>query len=79
MSLIFGALALTSPKRWGYFLLSNVRGHDVKGALFLVGASGRRVGGLSADVFRSATNGRYVSIPRGELAEDHLPKDRKPL
>ena len=43
-------------------------GYDVK-ELRLVGATGRRVGGFKAEVFRSATNGRYVSIPRGELAK----------
>jgi len=43
-------------------------GYDIK-ELRIVGASGRRIGGFSADVFRSATNGRYVSIPRGELAK----------
>jgi 2-polyprenyl-6-methoxyphenol hydroxylase-like FAD-dependent oxidoreductase len=43
-------------------------GYDVK-ELRLVGANGRRVGGFNADVFRSATLGRYVSIPRGELAK----------
>ena len=43
-------------------------GYDVK-ELRLVGATGRRVGGFNAEVFRSATNGRYVSIPRGELAK----------
>jgi 2-polyprenyl-6-methoxyphenol hydroxylase-like FAD-dependent oxidoreductase len=42
-------------------------GYDVKELRF-VGANGRRVGGFSAGVFRSATNGRYVSIPRGDLA-----------
>ena len=44
------------------------QGYHVKEIRF-VGASGRRVGGFNADVFRSATNGRYVSIPRGELAK----------
>jgi 2-polyprenyl-6-methoxyphenol hydroxylase-like FAD-dependent oxidoreductase len=43
-------------------------GYDLK-ELRLVGASGRRVGGFNAEFFRSATNGRYVSIPRGELAK----------
>jgi len=43
-------------------------GYDVK-ELRLVGADSRRIGGFTADVFRSATNGRYVSIPRGELAK----------
>jgi 2-polyprenyl-6-methoxyphenol hydroxylase-like FAD-dependent oxidoreductase len=50
---------LTAIKREGY---------DVK-ELRLVGANGRRIGGFDADVFRSATLGRYVSIPRGELAK----------
>ena len=43
-------------------------GYDIK-ELRLVNSSGKRVGGLNAEVFRSATNGRYVSIPRGELAK----------
>ena len=34
-----------------------------------MGASGRRVGGFDVDVVRSVTHGRYVSIPRGELAK----------
>ena len=42
--------------------------YDVK-ELRLVDANGRQVGGFNAEVFRSATNGRYVSIPRGELAK----------
>jgi 2-polyprenyl-6-methoxyphenol hydroxylase-like FAD-dependent oxidoreductase len=43
-------------------------GCDIK-ELRIVGANGRRIGGFDADVFRSATLGRYVSIPRGELAK----------
>jgi len=43
-------------------------GYDIK-ELRLVNTRGKRVGGLNAEVFRSATNGRYVSIPRGELAK----------
>jgi len=43
-------------------------GYDVQ-EFRLVDANGRRVGGFNAEVFRSATNGRYVSIPRGELAK----------
>jgi 2-polyprenyl-6-methoxyphenol hydroxylase-like FAD-dependent oxidoreductase len=43
-------------------------GYDVK-ELRIVAANGRRIGGFDADVFRSATLGRYVSIPRGELAK----------
>lgn len=43
------------------------QGYDVK-ELRLVSSNGRRVGGFDVEVFRSATHGRYVSIPRGELA-----------
>ena len=43
-------------------------GYDIK-ELRIVGANGRRIGGFDADVFRSATIGRYVSIPRAELAK----------
>jgi 2-polyprenyl-6-methoxyphenol hydroxylase-like FAD-dependent oxidoreductase len=50
---------LTKIKREGY---------DIK-ELRLVNSRGKRVGGLNAEVFRSATGGRYVSIPRGELAK----------
>jgi len=43
-------------------------GYDVKG-LRLVDANGRQVGGFDTAVFLAATNGRYVSIPRSELAK----------
>ena len=43
-------------------------GYDVQ-ELRLVDVGGRPVGGFSVDVFRSATNGRYVSIPRSQLAK----------
>jgi 2-polyprenyl-6-methoxyphenol hydroxylase-like FAD-dependent oxidoreductase len=42
-------------------------GYDVQ-ALRFVDARGRRVGGFDAEVFRSLTDGRYVSLPRGALA-----------
>ena len=34
----------------------------------IVDARGRRIGGFSVDVFRRLTDGRYVSLPRGDLA-----------
>ncbi|HYY30312.1 MAG TPA: FAD-binding domain [Chthoniobacterales bacterium] len=43
-------------------------GYDVK-ELRLVNSHGQRVGGFNVEFFRSATNGRYVSIARGELAK----------
>lgn len=44
-------------------------GYDVK-ELRLVNARGKRIGGFKVDVFRAATQGRYVSIPRGDLAKN---------
>lgn len=43
------------------------RGYAVK-EVRLVGSSGGRVGGFSADVFDRLTDGRYVSLPRTALA-----------
>jgi 2-polyprenyl-6-methoxyphenol hydroxylase-like FAD-dependent oxidoreductase len=43
------------------------RGYAVE-EVRLVDARGRRVGGFSVDVFRRLTKGRYVSLPRGDLA-----------
>jgi 2-polyprenyl-6-methoxyphenol hydroxylase-like FAD-dependent oxidoreductase len=34
----------------------------------MVGRDGERVSGFSADVFDRSTNGRFLSLPRGELA-----------
>ena len=51
-------------------LLPDLRrdGYDVQEVRF-VDACGRRVGGFSVDVFRRLTNGRYVSLARGDLAQ----------
>lgn len=49
-------------------------GYDVR-ELRLVDARGRRVGGFGVEVFRLLTGGRYVTLPRGELARllfEHL-------
>jgi 2-polyprenyl-6-methoxyphenol hydroxylase-like FAD-dependent oxidoreductase len=50
-------------------LLADIRrdGYDIK-ELRLVNPQGRRVGGFKLDGFRTATRGRYVSIPRSDLA-----------
>ncbi len=37
--------------------------------LRLVNSLGKRCGGFSAEVFHELTNGRYVSLPRGDLAK----------
>jgi 2-polyprenyl-6-methoxyphenol hydroxylase-like FAD-dependent oxidoreductase len=44
------------------------RGYLVK-EVRVVGREGKRVAGFSAEVFARAAAGRYVSIPRGDLAE----------
>ena len=45
-----------------------VSGYDVKEVRF-VDDRGRRVGGFDVQLFRSLTNGRYLSLPRGDLAK----------
>jgi len=42
-------------------------GYKVK-ELRLVNSAGKRVGGFDVDLFRRLTDGRYVSLPRGDLA-----------
>jgi 2-polyprenyl-6-methoxyphenol hydroxylase-like FAD-dependent oxidoreductase len=64
----FWGRGLDVAEKMGLLPAIKREGYDVK-ELRLVNASGRRVGGLNAEVFRSATDGRYVSIPRGELAK----------
>jgi 2-polyprenyl-6-methoxyphenol hydroxylase-like FAD-dependent oxidoreductase len=54
-------------ERMGILPAVRREGYDVQ-ELRLVGADGRRVGGFNAEIFRAATNGRYTSIARGELA-----------
>ncbi|MGH6848669.1 MAG: FAD-binding domain [Methylocella sp.] len=64
----FWGLGYDIAERMG--LLSDLKceGYDVKEVRF-VNAEARRVGGFGVDVFRSLTRGRYVSIPRGDLAK----------
>jgi 2-polyprenyl-6-methoxyphenol hydroxylase-like FAD-dependent oxidoreductase len=52
-------------------ILPDIRrdGYNIK-ELRLVNERGQRIGGFNVDVFRDATNGRYVSIPRGDLARN---------
>jgi 2-polyprenyl-6-methoxyphenol hydroxylase-like FAD-dependent oxidoreductase len=42
-------------------------GYDVR-EVRLVDGRGRRIGGFPVEAFRRATGGRYVSVPRGDLA-----------
>ncbi len=52
-------------------LLADIRrdGYDIQ-ELRLVNGCGRRVGGFKVEVFRAITQGRYVSIPRSDLAKN---------
>jgi 2-polyprenyl-6-methoxyphenol hydroxylase-like FAD-dependent oxidoreductase len=54
-------------ERMGLLPQLEARGYFVR-EVRLVDGSGRRVGGFFADVFRRATDGRFVSLPRGELS-----------
>lgn len=54
-------------ERMGLLPRLHERGYHVR-EVRLVDAAGGRAGGFSADVFSSATHGRFVSIPRGELS-----------
>jgi 2-polyprenyl-6-methoxyphenol hydroxylase-like FAD-dependent oxidoreductase len=54
-------------ERMGLLPRINERGYFVK-EVRIVGDDGRKVGGFSAEVFRRALSGRFVSLPRGELS-----------
>ena len=54
-------------ERMGLLTDLKSEGYDIK-ELRLVNSLGKRVGGFGVDVFRALTGGRYVSLPRGDLA-----------
>lgn len=72
------------PREGGYIIDFWGKGYDIADAMGLlpairrvgyhvrevrlVGAGGEKRGGFSADVFARVTNGRYISLPRGDLA-----------
>ncbi|MGH6839365.1 MAG: FAD-binding domain [Methylocella sp.] len=64
----FWGLGYDIAERMG--LLSDLKseGYDVEEVRF-VNAEGRRVGGFDVEIFRSLTGGRYISLPRGDLAK----------
>jgi 2-polyprenyl-6-methoxyphenol hydroxylase-like FAD-dependent oxidoreductase len=64
----FWGLGYDIAERMG--LLSDLKsgGYDVEEVRF-VDTKGRRVGGFGADIFRSLTGGRFVSLARGDLAK----------
>ncbi|MFO1477911.1 MAG: FAD-binding domain [Verrucomicrobiota bacterium] len=52
-------------------ILPDIRrdGYEIK-EMRIVNSKGRRIGGFDVDVFRAATNGRYVTIARSDLARN---------
>lgn len=63
----FWGLGYDIAERMGLLPDLKFEGYDIK-ELRLVDSLGRRVGGFGVDVFRALTGGRYVSLPRGDLA-----------
>ena len=63
----FWGLGYEVAGKMGLLPMLNREGYDVQ-ELRLVDGDGRRVGGFDAEVFRSLTGGRYLSIARSELA-----------
>ena len=63
----FWGLGYDVAERMGLLPGLAARGYQIRELRF-VDALGRRVGGFDVDVFRSLTEGRYVSLPRGDLA-----------
>jgi len=63
----FWGLGYDIAERMGLLPALKCSGYEVEEVRF-VDEHGRRVGGFSVDVFRQLTRGRYLSLPRGDLA-----------
>jgi 2-polyprenyl-6-methoxyphenol hydroxylase-like FAD-dependent oxidoreductase len=65
----FWGLGFDIAERMG--ILPDLRrdGYNIK-ELRIVNAQGRRIGGFNVDIFRQAAHGRYVTIPRADLAKN---------
>lgn len=72
----FWGLGFDIAERMG--LLPDLKrdGYNIK-QLRIVDARGRRIGGFDIDIFRAATRGRYVTIPRSDLARNIYRKVEK--
>jgi hypothetical protein len=64
----FWGLGYDIAERMGLFPALAAAGYHIRELRF-VNDRGRRVGGFGVDGFRALTGGRYVSLPRGELAK----------
>jgi 2-polyprenyl-6-methoxyphenol hydroxylase-like FAD-dependent oxidoreductase len=63
----FWGLGFDIAERMGMAQALRARAYDV-GEFRIVDDRGRRCGGFGVEVFRELTGGRYVSLPRGDLA-----------
>jgi 2-polyprenyl-6-methoxyphenol hydroxylase-like FAD-dependent oxidoreductase len=63
----FWGLGYTIAERMGLATQLQTAGYLVD-EVRLVGRNGQKVGGFEADVFRRATGGKFISLPRGDLA-----------
>jgi 2-polyprenyl-6-methoxyphenol hydroxylase-like FAD-dependent oxidoreductase len=63
----FWGLGYDIAERMGLVPELRAHGYEVREVRF-VNAGGKCVGGFGVDVFRALTNGRYVSLPRSDLA-----------
>ena len=64
----FWGVGYDIAERMGLLPALRIEGYDVSELRF-VNDRGRRAGGFGAEVFRSLTGGRYVSLPRSTLAK----------
>ena len=64
----FWGLGYTIAERMGILPQVLERGYKVR-EVRLVNRRGHKAGGFSADVFNRMTDGRFISLPRGDLAE----------
>ncbi len=65
----FWGLGFDIAERMGILPDLKRDGYNIK-ELRIVNARGRRVGGFNVDIIRQAAHGRYVTIPRTDLAKD---------
>jgi 2-polyprenyl-6-methoxyphenol hydroxylase-like FAD-dependent oxidoreductase len=65
----FWGLGFDIAERMGILPELKRDGYDIK-ELRIVDAQGQRIGGFNVDIFRQAVRGRYVTIPRTDLAKD---------
>jgi 2-polyprenyl-6-methoxyphenol hydroxylase-like FAD-dependent oxidoreductase len=63
----FWGIGYEIAERMGILPDLKALGYEVE-EVRLVDHNGRRVGGFDARIFKSLTNGRYLSLPRGDLA-----------